>query len=212
MKIGLNGLIMTASARKPLYHRLGGYNAIASVVKELYGRMVNDSHVWYHWKGLSTESIATESRRFTELVCAAAGKHGASPRQDATKGQTSLGISNVEWEYFVNLAADTLDKSGLAEKEREELFSMMARSKAAITVDRQARPSTGVFAAFPHQLTQREQEVLRLVALGMNNPEIAGELFISINTVTRHISNIFAKTSTSNRVQAAVYASRRHLV
>lgn len=209
---------MTASAGKSLYQhqRLGGYNAIASVVKELYGRMVNDSHLWYHWKGLSTDGMEIERRRFTELVCIAAGKPEASPRQDAKKGQTSLGISNVEWEYFVNLAAETLDQPGLTDslttREREELFSMLASSKAAITDDSQAHPSTGVFAAFPHQLTQREREVLRLVAMGKNNPEIAGELFISINTVTRHISNIFTKTSTSNRVQAAVYAARRHLV
>jgi DNA-binding CsgD family transcriptional regulator len=55
-------------------------------------------------------------------------------------------------------------------------------------------------------------EVLRLVALGNNNSEIAGELFISINTVTRHLTNIFTKTSTRNRVEAAVYAARRRIV
>ncbi len=48
--------------------------------------------------------------------------------------------------------------------------------------------------------------VLRLVALGRKNPEIAAELFISVNTVTRHVTNIFVKTSTKNRVEAAVSA------
>lgn len=203
---------MADSAGKSPYQRLGGYNAIASVVKELYGRMVNDSHVWYYWKGLSTDSIATESRRFTDLVCANEEEPDAGQRRGAKNTYSSLGISNVEWEYFVNLAAETLDQSCLTDREREGLFSMLARTKASITVDSQARPGTGVFAAFPHQLTPREREVLRLVAMGKNNPEIAGELFISINTVTRHISNIFSKTSTTNRVQAAVYAARRHLV
>jgi len=203
---------MTASAGKSQFQRLGGYDAISAVVTELYGRMVNDSHVWYYWKGLSADGLATECRRFTDLVCAAAGKNGALQSRDGKIPDTSLGISNVEWEYFVNLAAETLEQSELTDKERDELFSMLAKSKAAITGDSQARPATGVFAAFPDQLTQREREVLRLVAMGKNNPEIAGELFISINTVTRHISNIFAKTSTTNRVQAAVYAARRHLV
>ena len=55
-------------------------------------------------------------------------------------------------------------------------------------------------------------EVLRLVALGNNNSEIADELFISVNTVTRHLTNIFGKTSTRNRVEAAVYAARRRIV
>jgi len=203
---------MTTLADMSLYQRLGGYDAIAAVVKDLYVRMLNDSHAWYYWKGRSTDSKATECRRFTDLVCANAGDSDVSRRRNGENAHTSLGISGVEWGSFVNLAAEALDQSGLADGESEELFSILARSKAAITDRSQARPASGVFAAFPHQLTQREREVLRLVALGKNNPEIAGELFISVNTVTRHITNIFAKTSTKNRVEAAVYAARRHLV
>ena len=56
------------------------------------------------------------------------------------------------------------------------------------------------------ELTQREKEVLRLVSQGKNNSEIAQELFISLNTVTRHMTNIFSKTGANNRVEAAVYA------
>lgn len=203
---------MATLVEMSLYQRLGGYNAIAGVVQDLYGRMLNDSHAWYHWKGRSADSKATECRRFTDLVCATAGKPGVSQCRNTENTYTGLGVSDVEWGSFVNLAAEALDQSGLTDMEKEELFSLLARSKATITVDGQARLASGVFAAFPHQLTQREREVLRLVALGKNNPEIAGELFISINTVTRHITNIFAKTSTRNRVEAAVYAARRHLV
>ena len=203
---------MTTLAGMSLCQRAGGYEAIAAVVKDLYDRMLNDSHAWYYWKGRSPDSRATECRRFTDLVCASAGEPGVSRYRNTENTYTCLGISEIEWEYFINLAAEALDHSGLADLEREELFSLLARSKAAITVDSQARPATGVFAAFPHQLTEREREVLRLVALGKNNPEIAGELFISVNTVTRHITNIFAKTSTRNRVEAAVYAARRHMV
>ncbi len=203
---------MTTLAEMSLYQRLGGYNAIAAVVKDLYGRMLNDSHAWYYWKGRSPDSRATECRRFTDLVCANAGEPGVSQYRNTENTYKGLGISEIEWEYFVNLAAEALDQSGLTDSEREELFSILAKSKAAITVNIQARPASGVFAAFPHQLTQREREVLRLVALGKNNPEIAGELFISVNTVTRHITNIFTKTSTRNRVEAAVDAARRHMV
>lgn len=66
--------------------------------------------------------------------------------------------------------------------------------------------------AYPDGLSQREVEVLRLVAAGRSNPEIAQELFISTNTVTRHLSNIFSKTNTTNRVEAATYANRKGLV
>jgi pimeloyl-ACP methyl ester carboxylesterase/DNA-binding CsgD family transcriptional regulator len=55
-------------------------------------------------------------------------------------------------------------------------------------------------------LSSREVEVLRLVAAGKSNAQIADELVISQNTVIRHVSNIFAKTGAANRAQAAVYA------
>ena len=203
---------MTTLMEKSLYERLGGYNAIAEVVSDLYDRMLNDPHIWYYWKGHSTDSRATECRLYTDLVCASAGGPVIFQVQGTKITYKGLGISKVEWEFFVNLAAETVDQSGLTEREKEELFSLLTRSKAAVTVTKQAPSPLAGFAGYPHGLTQREREVLRLVALGKNNSEIAQELFISINTVTRHVSNIFAKTSTKNRVEAAVYAVRRHLV
>ena len=65
---------------------------------------------------------------------------------------------------------------------------------------------------YPDRLTQREVEVLRHVALGKSNPEIAEDLFISLNAVARHLTNIFSKTGTSNRAEAAVYASQNDLL
>jgi predicted ATPase/DNA-binding CsgD family transcriptional regulator len=61
-------------------------------------------------------------------------------------------------------------------------------------------------------LSQRELEVLRLVAAGKSNPEVAAELYISVNTVYRHVSNIFSKIGASNRVEAATYARSHGLV
>jgi DNA-binding NarL/FixJ family response regulator len=55
-------------------------------------------------------------------------------------------------------------------------------------------------------LSEREVEVLRLVAAGRSNQQIADELVISQNTVIRHVSNIFAKTGAANRAQATAYA------
>ena len=55
--------------------------------------------------------------------------------------------------------------------------------------------------AIQHHLTVRELDVLRSVYKGMNNPEIAGELFISINTVKKHLKNIYEKTGTSSRME-----------
>jgi DNA-binding NarL/FixJ family response regulator len=55
-------------------------------------------------------------------------------------------------------------------------------------------------------LSTREAEVLRLLAAGRSNQQIADELVISLNTVKRHVSNVFDKTGVANRAQAAAYA------
>ena len=63
----------------------------------------------------------------------------------------------------------------------------------------------------PDPLTEREVEVLRLVAKGMSNQEIAGELTIAEVTVRTHVSNILSKLHMANRVQATLYALREGL-
>jgi DNA-binding NarL/FixJ family response regulator len=62
------------------------------------------------------------------------------------------------------------------------------------------------------ELSERETEVLRLIANGMDNAQIAEDLHISPKTVKNHISNILMKLQIENRIQAAVYAVRRGLV
>ncbi|GII64167.1 helix-turn-helix transcriptional regulator [Sphaerisporangium krabiense] len=64
----------------------------------------------------------------------------------------------------------------------------------------------------PAGLTPRETEVLRLVALGRSNRDIAGELFISAKTVSVHVSNILAKLGVSTRGEAAAAAHRHSLL
>ena len=65
--------------------------------------------------------------------------------------------------------------------------------------------------ALPDGLTAREVEVLRLVAAGQSNPQIATALFLSRKTVQRHLSNIFAKTGATSRTAAAAYAFEHQL-
>jgi len=64
----------------------------------------------------------------------------------------------------------------------------------------------------PEKLTERETEVLRLLALGKANKEIARALTISETTVKTHVSNILAKLGLSSRTQAALHAVRIGLV
>jgi two-component system, NarL family, response regulator LiaR len=65
--------------------------------------------------------------------------------------------------------------------------------------------------AIADTLSQREREVLRLVAKGLSNTEIAGQLFLSEGTVRNYVSGLFAKLGVSDRTQAAVIALRHGL-
>lgn len=62
------------------------------------------------------------------------------------------------------------------------------------------------------ELTDREQEVLRLIANGLSNSEIAGKLVISENTVKGHVSNILSKLHLADRTQVAVFAWQKGIV
>jgi two-component system NarL family response regulator len=62
------------------------------------------------------------------------------------------------------------------------------------------------------KLTDREMEVLRLVARGMNNRDIAKELFISENTVKNHVRNILEKLQIHSRMEAVMIAVRENLI
>ncbi|HEV8564891.1 MAG TPA: response regulator transcription factor [Actinomycetota bacterium] len=73
-----------------------------------------------------------------------------------------------------------------------------------VTTDRPQMPAP--------KLTDREMEVLKLVAQGMNNRDIAKELFISENTVKNHIRNILEKLHLHSRMEAVVYAVREKLL
>ena len=84
------------------------------------------------------------------------------------------------------------------------MASKLLTEFAAISKEADERPQMPA-----PKLTDREMEVLRLVAQGLNNRDIAKQLFISENTVKNHIRNILEKLHLHSRMEAVVYAVRR---
>jgi DNA-binding NarL/FixJ family response regulator len=72
-------------------------------------------------------------------------------------------------------------------------------------------PAAAQFPEPPDGLTHREVEILAMIARGLNNPEIAEQLFLSNHTVKTHINRIFAKTGSRDRVAAIAYAQRHNI-
>jgi DNA-binding NarL/FixJ family response regulator len=92
--------------------------------------------------------------------------------------------------------------------------SLISPQIAAKVLQRLRAQSKDVDAAetIRAELSDRELQVLKLVANGKDNAQIARELFISPKTVKNHISNILMKLQIENRIQAAVYAVRSGIV
>ena len=90
--------------------------------------------------------------------------------------------------------------------------SFLEPSVAAKVVSEFARLSPRPSEALAEPLSEREVEVLRLVARGASNREIAAELVIAEGTVKNHITNILAKLNVSDRTEAAVKARELGLI
>ena len=91
---------------------------------------------------------------------------------------------------------------------REDVAAYVSWSLAAV-----AYAAPGAIQRLPAgRPTRREAEVLRLVAAGKTNPEVAAALTVSRHTVKRHLDNLFDKLGLSSRVEAAAYALREGIV
>jgi NarL family two-component system response regulator LiaR len=84
--------------------------------------------------------------------------------------------------------------------------------EAAARLMREVRAPATSPEALSEPLTERETEVLKLIARGKANKQIARELFVAISTVKTHVNNLYRKLDVSSRTQAALYAAHIGLV
>ena len=90
-------------------------------------------------------------------------------------------------------------------RSQKEPLSSLGKNPLSASVER-------ALAALPASLTPREEDVLRLLAQGYSNRQIAHSLFISLSTVKKHVEHIISKLGVSTRTEAAVRASRLGLL
>ena len=106
---------------------------------------------------------------------------------------------------------DRMKAAALLDESRQIALSLGLQPLASRIDESRARYRARLVAK-PAGLTTRELDVLRLMSEGRTNKEIAQALFISAHTVAIHVARVLQKTGTSNRTEAAAYATRRHLL
>ena len=111
-------------------------------------------------------------------------------------------------------SGDRAKAQSLLEKSLSIATELGMKPLMARVTERLEQVQTQPYAApaYPDGLTEREVEVLRLIAAGKTNLEIAEELVIAEGTARRHVANIYEKIGAANRVEAAAYANQHGLL
>jgi hemoglobin len=117
---------------KSLYHRLGGYDAIAAVVDDFIGRLVTDKALTRFFGGASTNTQQRFRQHLVDQVCAVTGGPCVYVGRDMKTAHGGLGITEAEWQAGVNDLVAALDKFKVPQKEKDELIAIIATTKKDI--------------------------------------------------------------------------------
>jgi DNA-binding NarL/FixJ family response regulator len=149
---------------------------------------------------LGAREHAPALRRLSlDLVEAGVGDYSGTSRELAVAWMAALENDRPASLDYLGRARATLEESG-----QRALLGVVAET------ERSVRSEEGRTRR-PDGLTPRELEILRAVATGRSNKEIAHELVLSVHTVERHVANVYRKIGARNRAEAAAYATRLRL-
>jgi len=126
----------TQAKEKSLYERLGGYDAISAVVNELAVRLVKDEKLGVYFKGLSNDSKRKLIAHLTDFVCSATGGPCIYIGRDMKTSHEGLGITDEEWDRFVKITKEVLNKFKVPAKEQQEFLQLVAPLKSVIVEKR----------------------------------------------------------------------------
>ena len=154
---------------------------------------------------LLAESAAAQARLALD------GARAITPWQDAVRHAAAAGLGFDEAEYRLDYAACLQalgDRKGVIDQAGRAL-ELLEPLGIGPSIDRARRLLGHGDAGDP--LSERQIDVLRLLARGLSNADIAAQLFVSEHTVHRHVANIYNNLNLSSRAAAATYAAGRGL-
>jgi DNA-binding CsgD family transcriptional regulator len=159
--------------------------------------------------------IATfgSAARFSARVAAFLGDHAGAERDFTAALEMDRRMRSVV-HTAETLAHHALLAASVGQSDRARDLARQARELAEPIGQGRVLQLLGAIGrpAGPDGLTDRELDVLRLLAAGLSNQEIGARLHISGNTAANHIRSILVKTGAANRTQAAMYATQHQLL
>src|SRR5262245_41145950 len=108
---------------RSLYHRLGGYDAIAAFVDDLLPRLVSDPQLGVYWKGKCKDSMKKDRQLVVDFLAAAFGGPVGYVGRDMKTSHDGLAISESDWNLFVQHTVAALNDLGVGEREKAEVLA-----------------------------------------------------------------------------------------
>ena len=127
---------MAEATLETLYHRLGGYDAVAAATDDLLARLMSDPQLGGYWKGASTDNRRKARQLIVDFMTEAAGGPAYYTGRDMQTSHQGMGIDGPDWDVFMRHAGATLDHFGVAPREREEVLAFFAGLRGDIVESR----------------------------------------------------------------------------
>ena len=114
---------MAANTTESLYHRLGGYDAIAAATDDLLARLQSDPQLGGYWKGASTDNRRHARQLIVDFMVEAAGGPTYYTGRDMKTSHEGMRIDEADWAIFMHHAAAMLDHLGVTGRERDDVLA-----------------------------------------------------------------------------------------
>jgi hemoglobin len=117
---------------RSLYHRLGGYDAIAEMADDLLPRLMNDARLARFWANRGADGLRREKQLLVNFLCASAGGPMYYTGRDMKTAHQGMGIGPLDWDSFVDHLVVTLEHCDVGPRERDEVLSFIDSTRDEI--------------------------------------------------------------------------------
>lgn len=190
--------------------------------RQYFENIVNDSENYNLTASISSAAVADAyciNNKIDLIIMDIVMSDGSNGLEAAARIKKSypsikiLAVTSMPDSTFLSIAREAnVDSFWYKEVQDAPMLEVMDRTMAGEHIWPDKTPQVKLGLADSNELTEREMEVLRCIAMGHTNQEIADELDMSVNTVRFHLSNLLSKTGCNSRIELAITATKSGIV